>query len=203
LPPLPYTERDLQIAKERGEMLVLRPEDMLVGGRMVPLTLIGLRELFRKDPLGKLKAVIYSSSTKTGTDMWYSYQKFATEPIVGGRKQIRLGWYLVKKEVLNGSLYISWNNQQFLLKQYEDGLRAEGAKNVSVMRRTALEAVYDVLLYYVNTGEKLLANVYDWTLTPESNGNLVYVGIFIANGLHISSKPPEYPNPLTGVCPSR
>ncbi|MBI2314690.1 hypothetical protein HYU93_01355 [Candidatus Daviesbacteria bacterium] len=72
-------------------MLVLRPEAMLRGGREVPLTMIEFRELFRKDPLGKMQAVVHSF--RTDANDWYKGEKFAT-----GAGEIKLGWSLVKKK---------------------------------------------------------------------------------------------------------
>ena len=196
LPPFLYTEEDLQTAKAFGEMLVLRPEAMLRGGREVPLTMIEFRELFRKDPLGKMQTVVYSF--RTDTNDWYKGEKFATSA-----GEIKLGWSLVKKDVLDGSTNTNWNDQEQLLRQYEAGLKRKGARNASVKRRTGTEAVYDELLYYVNTGERLLPDKYDWTQTRTSDGSLVCVGRFGSSGLDVSSRSPVYSYSRIGVCPSR
>ena len=196
LPPFLYTEEDLQTAKAFGEMLVLRPEAMLRGGREVPLTMIEFRELFRKDPLGKMQTVVYSF--RTDTNDWYKGEKFAT-----GAGEIKLGWSLVKKDVLDGSTNTNWNDQEQLLRQYEAGLKRKGAKNASVKRRTGTEAVYDELIYYVNTGERLLPYKYDWTQTRTSGGRLVFVGCFDSHGLSVYNCSPEPSNSNIGVCPSR
>lgn len=196
LPPFLYTEEDLQTAKSFGEMLVLRPEAMLRGGREVPLTLIEFREFFRKDPLGKMQTVVYSF--RTDANDWYKGEKFATQA-----GEIKLGWSLVKKDVLDGSTNTTWNDQEQLLKQYEAGLRRKGAKNASIRRRTGAEAVYDELLYYVNTGERLLPDKYDWTQTRTSDGRLVCVGYFGSGGLFVHRDSPERSSSGIGVCPSR
>lgn len=196
LPPFLYNEEDLQTAKAFGEMLVLRPEAMLRGGREVPITMIEFRELFRKDPLGKLQTVVYSF--RTDANDWYKGEKFAT-----GAGEIKLGWSLVKKDVLDGSTNTNWNDQEQLLRQYEAGLKRKGAKNASVKRRTGTEAVYDELLYYVNTGERLLPDKYDWTQTRASGGNLVYVGLFDSRGLVVNGSRPGHSGSDLGVCPSR
>ena len=196
LPPFPYTEEDLQTAKAFGEMLVLRPEAMLRRGRDVPLTMIEFRELFRKDPLGKMETVVYS--LKTGANDWYKEERFATSA-----GEIKLGWSLVKKDVLDGSTNTNWNDQEQLLRQYEAGLKRKNARNTAVKRRTGTEAVYDELLYYVNTGERLLPEKYDWTQTRTSGGSLVYVGDFGSGGLYVSGSSPTRSGSYVGVCPSR
>ncbi len=196
LPPFPYTEEDLQTAKTFGEMLVLRPEAMLRRGREVPLTMIEFRELFRKDPLGKMQTVVYSFRTEAND--WYKREKFATQA-----GEIKLGWSLVKKDVLDGSTNTGWNDQEQLLRQYEADLKRKGAKNVSVRRRTGTEAFYDALLYYVNIGERFLPDEYDWTQTRTSDGRLVFVGNFDSYGLDVRHNWPEYSVSFIGVCPSR
>jgi hypothetical protein len=177
-------------------MLVLRPEAILRGGRDVPLTMIEFGELFRKDQLGKMQAVV--NFFRTDANDWYKGEKFAT-----GAGEIKLGWSLVKKDVLDGSTNTNWNDQEQLLRQYEADLKRNGARNVAVKRRTGTEAVYDELLYYVNTGERLLPDKYDWTLTRASDGKLVCVGDFVSSGPNVSNYSPERSNSYIGVCPSR
>lgn len=194
-PPFPYKEADLQIAKQNGEMLVLRPDTMIRGGREVPITLLDLQEVFKKDPLGKSGSPFYHSSSGD----WYKDEKF-----VKSTGEIKLQWSLVKKELLDGSTNQTWNDQETLLKQYEGGLRRKGAAAVSVRRRTATEAAWDTMLYYASTGERLLGNVYDWGQTKSSGGNLVCVGRFDSSaGLGVNYYLPGRSASSLGVCPSR
>jgi hypothetical protein len=163
--------------------------------------MIEFRELFRKYPLGKMQAVVYSF--RTDANDWYKGEKFATDA-----GEIKLGWSLVKKDVLDGSTNMNWNAQKQLLRQYEAGLKRKGAKNASVKRRTAAEVVYDELLYYVNTGERLLRDKYDWTRT--SNSSLMgyvsvgrFVSSFDSSGLGVYNNLPGDSDSGLGVCPSR
>ncbi len=197
IPLLPYDEQDLQLAKQNGEMLVLRPEEMERDEGKMPLTLMNFRKLFSKNPLGKTGAIF-------GTN-WYTREKFATQA-----GEIKLGWSLVRKDVLmvrrgvlDGAIFTSWNKQEGLLQQYGEGLKIQGAKNVSVRRRTALEAVYDTLLYYVNTGEKLLLDKYDWGQTKTSVGSYVYLGRFNTGGLRAFRIIPGHSYYSIGVCATR
>lgn len=196
LPPIPYTEEDLRVAKDMGEMLVVRPDAMLAGGRKVPLSLIEFRELFRRDPLGIKQNLFYSF--ESGSSDWYKTEAFAT-----GQGEIKLGWALVKKEVLDGSQSKTWNDQETLLKQYEDGLKRKGAINAQIRRRTGMESTWDTLLYYFNTGESLLENVYDWAQSRSSLGSLVYVGGFVSAGLGVGGGDPGRSFSNLGVVPSR
>jgi DNA polymerase III delta prime subunit len=179
LPPIPYTERDLQVAKELGEMLVVRPETMFRDGKEIPLTLIELKALFDKDPLRNLIQVFKPKMGDwTGGPQWYEKEKFATQPV-----DIKLKWALVKKDGLSaGDQYHSkcgqWDAQEQSLRQYEVDLRKRGAEHAFVHRRTATEAVFDSLLYYVNTGERLLRSKFDCCKTLQSGGDFVSVGDF-------------------------
>lgn len=196
IPPLEYSEKDLEIAKQNGEMLVLRAQTMLMDGREIPISMIDFRELFKNDPMNKLSSVFYSF--RSGADDWYKSEKFATKP-----GEIKLGWALVKKDVLTGTTSKTWNDQEQILKQYEAGLKKKGAKNASVRRRTASEAVWDTMLYYSQGGEQLLERVYDWTQTRASVGYLVVVGFFDSGGLYVIGRFPEFSDGRLGVCPSR
>ncbi len=191
IPVFPYDEQDLKLAKSNGEMVVLRPAGMLSGGRHVGVTVVKLRDLFQKDPLGKSDPPIFFRD-------WFDKEDFATKP-----EELKLGWTIVKKEVLGGSTDIGWHDRDQLLRQYEAGLKGKSAKNVSVRRRTATEAVYDIMLYYVNTGDKLLLNMWDLTSSQTSIGNVVSVGGYYKHGLLVSIGSPRISIQSGGVCPSR
>lgn len=200
LPNLPYSEQDLKLARENGEMLVLRTETMTKSGERISLTLIGFRELFRKDPLGKMPVVVRALGP--GEYDLCKGSKFATSA-----KEIKLDWSLVKKDLLDGSTKTNWTGQEQLLRQYEIDLKRNGASSVSVRRRTATEAVYDTLLYYVNSGEKLLPEKTDWTKTRPVvsviGEILVCVGDFSPTGLLLYYHDQKYANGGIGVCPTR
>ncbi len=209
LSTFPYTEQDLLLAKQNGEMVVLRAESMYTGnigsfnssGITVSsgielISIINFRELFRKDPVGSLSTVFYSF--KSGANDWYKSQDFATKP-----GEIQLGWSIVKKELLNGSTSKNWQNQEALLKVYATDLSKKGAQNTQVRRRTATEAVWDELLYYTNNKEQLLPAVVDWTSSRASDGDLVYVGNFDSDGLRVDHWGPDGARSRLGVVPSR
>jgi hypothetical protein len=199
VPPLDCNEGDLQFAKQNNEMLVLRAEKMrmqLTKAVTMPITLLNFRELFRKDPNKDLQTVFYSFR-KDAND-WYKNEAFATE--MGG---VKLGWAFVKKEPLDDSFDKTWKEQEEMLKKYAKTLNQTPLKRTNVQRRTALEATWDNLLYYINNKEQLLPDKYDWTKSGSSRGNLVRVGVFDSDGLLVGHWNPEYGNPYIGVCPSR
>ncbi|TSC88233.1 MAG: hypothetical protein G01um10147_138 [Microgenomates group bacterium Gr01-1014_7] len=196
LPPIPYTEKDLELARQHGEMLVLRVGLMRLGGREVPLSLINFRELFRTDPLNKLSTPYFAF--RSDANDWYKDQPFATK---GG--EIGLSWALVAKNILPGSNSKTLNQQARVMETYATNLQSQGASRTEFRRRTATEAAYDTLLYYVNNGEQLLSDKYDWTQTRTSDGRLVLVGYFDSGGLGVDYWDPTLQYPNIGVCLSR
>ena len=194
LPPIPYTEKDIQLAKQNGEMLVLRAGSKQSDGGEEQLTVINFRELFRQDPTGTDDTMFYAF--RPGANDWYKSQDFATQP-----GEISLGWALVKKDVLADSKNKKWSQQEDLLRKYGEKLQRDGGGKTLITRRTAIEAVWDSMLYYTNTGERLLPGVYDWTKSASGAGR-VRVGDFGSGGLRVGSWSPELPDLGIGVCSS-
>ena len=89
---------------------------------------------------------------------WYGdpKQKFA-------REKCRLGWLLIRKDIVPGSTAKSYNDQRSLLGADEEVLRA-------------VEMVYLMALYFLARGEKLFTRVWARTCSFSSSGNRVYVG---------------------------
>lgn len=195
LPPLDCNEKDLQFAKQNNEMLVLRVEKMRM---QLPkaVTMLNFRELFRKDPNKDMQTVFYSFR-KDAND-WYKNEAFATE--MGG---IKLGWAFVKKEPLDDSFDKTWKEQEEMLEKYAKTLNHTSLRRTNVQRRTALEAIWDNMLYYINNKERILPDKYDWTKSRTSDGGLVFVGGFDSGGLVVDSWVPESSFSSLGVCPSR
>lgn len=197
IPTPDWNEEDLKWAKEKGEALVLEVSTMIKDGKKSAVGLIDFRELFRQgDPLGQIPTLFYSF--RPDASDWYKQEDFA---VVGGK--IGLGWRFVKKEVLEGSTSKNYSDQSRVIKQYEKELSKSGAARKSQRRRTATEVAYDSLLYYINTGERLLPNTVDWTEDQSSDGLRVCVGLFDALGLDVDYWPPGNSSPDLGVCPSR
>ena len=196
-PLLPYSEKDLKIAKDCGEMLLLRPKTIRIGNNEAPLTLLTLIKLtilLSKKPLGSQQVV------------FKLHYKNIEESFVDPAKEINLGWCLVKKDVLDGSTSKNWYDQEQLLKKYEEKLIRMGAENTTVRRRTATEAVFDLLLYY----ERLLPEKYDW---GQSQAHVSLFGgeweSFVCVGKFDSLCPkalrilPKFSSVNIGVCPCR
>jgi len=176
LPPLTYTERDLEYAQGR-EMLVLRPDTMFRNGKEVPITLRGLQKLFRKDPFGGSKPLIVIDQDADGE----SFTRAG---------EIQLQWALVQKI---GDFLNWWPFQGYKkgIDNYYTKLTFKSENDsINHRLRTATECVWDTLLYYVNTGEHLLKGSINWTKTNASNGFPVVVD-FNSYNLRLSAINPD------------
>lgn len=155
IPSLACNEKDLEIAKENGEMLILRAAQVSIqdsevhvanlGRRnpqpFIPITLMNFRELFRQDPTGNISTLFYTF--RPNANDWYPAEDFAK--LAG---EIKLEWAFVKKEVLNGSTSKKWDQQDDLLEKYGKDIDKKGVSRSDVRRRTAMEVVWDTMLYY-------------------------------------------------------
>ncbi len=181
-------------ATGRARMVVLRPEFMTVDGERKPVTLLNLRDLFRKeeqDPDDANEIIVTDNnpfSDGAGEAIfydqdWYDDEEFAKQPL-------RPGFGLPTKEVIDDSLSKKWGEQQALLLPEE-------------RRREPVEVAWDAILYYAATGKKVLKQTWDWTGQRTSDGYLVYVGYFGSDGLVVRSWDPGDAGEGVGVCPAR
>jgi hypothetical protein len=113
---------------------------------------------------------------------WYAEQSFA-------RKQVKTGWYLIRKEPVAGSTCKAWAEQQALLSDDEVTPRM-------------CEMVLAITLHYLDTGERLLPAVYVRTRDVASDRRQVGLGRFGAGGLRIRSWG-DYPDYYIGVAGAR
>ncbi len=189
-------EAELESAKSeeaegKGRMVVLRPEWMVVDGEKKPVNILTLRDLFKQetvDPNEPNKTITSYDNNPFGEEPvfwdtdWFDEEVFAQE-------QMKPGYGLPTKEVIPDSWNKTWDDQTALL--------GEGEK-----RREAVETVWDSLLYYAATGEKILEDKWDWTNSQTSVQRRVRVG-WDSGGLLVGRWNPGDPNPDIGVCSSR
>ena len=155
-PALSLPEDLLMRAADEGMMLVLRVPSAAGGAA---LTIEGLAK--------RLSSVPADAGTP-----WFATEKFA-------RDTCRLGWALVDKQPFGESRNLSYPEQQAELAK-----RAEHV-GAPLRRRTAVEIVYDTLLYAAVRDERLLTTDWDWSSTPTSDGGFVTAGQFDDRGLRL------------------
>ena len=183
--PLEYLENlKVDDQNKRTRLLVLRPEWMLVDGVRKEITINNLKNMLQgKNPFG--------TGDIFNPDEW-SIDFLRYGPFVS--VQLLAGYANPTKEVIPESLNKKWPEQEELLK------------TVGGIRREAAETVWDMLLYYANTGEWLLTQSFDWTKTM-SHIDPYYIAVGKEKGIRIYSIPPRW-NSIhqkynLGVCPQK
>ncbi|KKW21013.1 MAG: hypothetical protein UY62_C0035G0009, partial [Parcubacteria group bacterium GW2011_GWF2_50_9] len=76
-------------------------------------------------------------------------------------------------------------------------------KITQLTRQSIQETIYDLALYYDKNGKRLLPNVYIWSNSRSTDGLLVYLGRFDAEGVFGSGWTPGYRHGDLGVLLSR
>lgn len=196
--PMHLDETQLELAKNeeaegKERIVVLRPEWMVVDGEKKPVNILTLRDLFKQEtvnPDDPNRTIISYDSNPFGEGPvffkyepdWYADQNFAKE-------QLKSGYAMPTKDVLPDSWSKTWEDQQELFGEGES-------------RREANEAVWDLLLSYAVTGEKLLTQRADWTNSQASGERRGLVG-WDSDGLHVHGWLPGNPYSFVGVCSSR
>ena len=182
---LPFDEATLKRAAAHGAMLVLRvPRD-----REGPLSIRRLHERFPAafEPKSMTEGVGYSLRSE-----WTSAgQPFAADPP-------EVGWRLVSADPLGETCGGTYAQQDRAL-----GLWAErtGVLGARVGRRSAVEAVYDLILMFQARSRRLLGDTWDWTRTSTLDGAFVTVGNFRDSGLQILAYSTPVKFGSLGACP--
>ena len=76
-------------------------------------------------------------------------------------------------------------------------------KITQLTRQSIQETIYDLALYYDKNGKRLLPNVYTWSNSRSTDGNLVNLGSFGAKGVDGNRWAPDYRHGHLGVLLSR
>ena len=154
-----YTLDDLEVAGKTptvgyNMMSTLRPLGMKVNGMREAITINNLIKLFKDiNPFGD--GVIFNNEQLLqkvyllqGADMFeYSNADYSFN------HTLKSGYAMVTQEILPTSpQMLSWSDlEQYVTEDYS--------------RREAVETVWDLILYYANTGKRLLPKYYDATKT--------------------------------------
>ncbi len=186
--PIPFTSDDVVAAHGAGEMLVLRVPR---ASDQAPLTLLQMIQRFPDafDPKF-LRQMGYQLKDDWGIEI---------EPLAA-TETCAPGWALVRKQILDESRNITFDEQDAVVRRYAERI---GASQQVVRRRSAVETVYDTLLYLGARGTRLLENTWDWSGSRTIDGGYLNVGGFGARGIQILSfsRPVRHGN--LGVCPMR
>jgi len=229
IPTLPFSESDLERAKELNQFLILRVNQIAEGK---PLSMKEINKILEKQikKEGKGK-ILYDTS-------WYKNEDFFNKDTP------KLSWALVSKTEIPDSTSKNYLQQTEQIAEYLknlvfkdmdpnkvppeyteaiDELEAQKAEIVALIssnpreatlrlsnlkinqltRQSPVDALYDFLMYLQNNNSRLMESKYTWTYRLTSDGGLVSVGFFGADGANVSSWAPDSAYDDLGVSFSR
>lgn len=180
--PIPFSASELEQAKQRGEALIWRCA--AIAG--APITIQGLVERFPNAFEERLlRGSGYALKNEWG---------ILLEPLAQTDTPTN-GWALVSLNVLPETLNLAYEDQ--------DAVLAPQGAILAARRRTAVEAVYDTLLFHHARGVRLLERTWDWTSTSILDRGILQVGGFGARGMQILGYSPGTRHGALGVCLTR
>jgi hypothetical protein len=170
---LPFDRDTLMRAADEGMMLVLRTPRTAAGERL---------------SVGSLAERFPGEQAASGGRPWFERERFASDDLC------RLGWALVDKDPARKTRNLSYVEQDAELARRSERL------GLALRRRTAVEIVYDTLLYAAARGERLLETDWDWSSTMTLDGGAVTAGQFDAAGLRLLAYSKAVRFDSLGVC---
>lgn len=181
---VPYDRSTLEAARSRGDILVYR----IATDGAEPLTVLRLLERFPETVQAQLlKGVGYQLK-----DEW----TVASEPFAAA-ETCRPGWRLVHGTPVPATCNCSYDQQDVALARYAETLGVGGR----LVRRSAIEIVYDTIVLRRAHGTRLLEHVWDWSSTPTQDGGYATVGEFGDDGLKVVGYSRAVRFGTLGVCP--
>jgi hypothetical protein len=184
-PPIPFSRDHLAAARSHGAMLVLRTTR---AGGGTPLTILHMLQQFPQafDP-----KLLHQTGYQL-RDEW----GIALEPLAAV-DTCSAGWALVWKDVLQESCNLAYDEHEVIIRNYAGALGT-----AELRRRTAVEAVYDTLLYHAARKTRLLQRRWDWSSSPTLDGGYLNIGGFGPQGMEILSFSRAVRHGQLGVCPT-
>lgn len=231
VPPIPFSREELERAKTLGQLLILRVNKSSDGtdltmNKMNELLL----EKFKREGLGK---VVYEGSDWYKTEEFFTSETpslgwalVSKEVIPDSTSKNYLGQTEVLANYIKNQLFLGmpipsqwqealdefWAKKDLiypLVSSTDELLWKDAAKQLSELklnrlaRQTPTEVLYDLLVRFQTSSERLLENRYTWTKRLSSRGGLVGVGYFDADGAHVSDVRPDRSGGSLGVSFSR
>jgi hypothetical protein len=226
VPEIPFSQEDIERAKELGQMLVLRVDQTQDGE---PLTMQKMQKLLQDNFYQQGKGKVLNNTVSCGTDPFFTEETPKT------------AWALVSKDLIPDSTNKNYFEQTKLLiqylkdrvfkdqqmpREYQEAIeefekqrrdlkklmgkdlqkaaeRFEQLKITQLTRHTPVEMLYDMMIAFQNNDERLLPRTETWTSRHSSYGSLVNVGFFGSEGVSVNSWEPDYCDGYIGVSFSR
>jgi len=108
------------------------------------------------------------------------------------------GWALVQKAILPDTANLSYYEQEQVLRNHA----LQQSRGAQLRRRSAVEAVYDLTLFHVCRGIRLLENGFDWTSSRTVDGGFLNVGGFTEAGIRVVGFSAAVRHAELGICPT-
>jgi hypothetical protein len=170
---LPFDRDTLMRAADEGMMLVFRTPGATSGNRLTVASLAG------RFP---------GTRAPSGEAPWFVRERFANDDVCA------VGWALVDKDSRSETRNLSYVEQDAALARRSERV------GFALRRRTAVEIVYDTLLYAASRGERLLETGWDWSSTMTLDGGAVTAGQFDDAGLRLLAYSKAVRFDSLGVC---
>ena len=181
---VPFSTVELERARAEGAMLVLRLPRTPDG----PLTMLGLATRLG----GGLDPRVHKGVGYSLRDEWtIDTQPFATTDTCTA------GWWLVRRTPVPVTLNRTYGRQDLALAALDPPPAGRSR------RRSAVEIAYDTLLWQRAHGERLLADCWDWSRSPSTDGGFAALGEFSPAGLGVVAYSRAVIFGTLGVCPQR
>ncbi len=227
IPPIPYSQAELEKAKSLGHFLILR-----VPGHWSdkPFTMKGIKDTIQPQLNSKGKGKVYwdgiswceGESFYNGAIPNKEWALVGKEPIPGSTNKNYLEQTAVIADYLKNTVF----DRRSMPKEYQDAIDefdkqrsdivrlmdddwVEAAKKLASLklnqmtRQTPVEAIYDLTTNLVYRDRRLMEGHYAWTNKQTSDGGLVGVGDFALGGASVDSWDPDYAYGALGVVLSR
>ncbi|MFA6492605.1 MAG: hypothetical protein WCV58_00445 [Patescibacteria group bacterium] len=224
IPSIPFSVNELERAKELGQMLILRAGKLSDGSKLNMKKIgeiLGGKvkdegKVFYNPDWYKDEKFFTDDAVETG---WALVSKGLVSDSVNKN-------YFEQTGLLIDQLNQSFNGAENLPEEYVEAVKEyafamdeiaelidtdwqkaaeklEGLEINQLLRQSPSEALYDLILYFQNTGKRLLGDKYTWTKRRNSDGRLVYVGYFESAGVSVGRYRPGYSRGDLGVSFSR
>jgi len=197
VPPIPFSREELERAKELGQFLILRTDQIPPDKLELPHT----RKTLESAPETRwalvTKELIPDSTNKDYIDQTDQMITYLEEQVFSGRG--------LPPEYESAAT--NFRGQKEKLKKLAES--SDITKTLADLAITKLirqnrdELLYDLEVYKAVTDQYLLRGDYAWTSSRDSAGNMVDVGRFDSDGIHVCRYRPDTPNPNLGAVLSR
>jgi len=229
VPPIPFSVQELERAKELNQFLELRIDKTADGQ---PLSMVKMHELLQPEFTAGNKGKILNNYGQAGSwyknenflkDVPRASWVLVSKDVIPNSLSKN---FLQQTEVIANYLKTDIFKNQQLPDMYKEaieefeakkaGIQAiltsnwqEAAKQLSELklnqltRQLPVETMYDFLMYFKNNNKRLLESKYTWTFRLTSDGRLVDVGSFDADGADVGHWTPVNADDDLGVSFSR